>query len=74
MTPTTAQPPPRIGELTPAADEPFRAQIGSIPYAAFTSPFNSTGQPALSIPAGQTADRASAWYSTGCRLWTARTY
>lgn len=56
LTPTTALPPPPIGELTPTDQDPFRAQMLSIPYAVFTSAFNSTGQPALSIPAGFTRD------------------
>ncbi len=56
LTPTTALPPAQIGELAATADEPFRAQLGSIPYAVFTSVFNVTGQPALSIPAGFTND------------------
>lgn len=55
VTPTTAQPPPRLGEMRATADNPFAAQIGSIPYAVFNAPFNSTGQPALSVPAGRTA-------------------
>ena len=56
LTPTTAQPPPPLGQLVATPDNPYQAQIGSIPYSAFTSPFNSTGQPAISLPAGFTDD------------------
>ena len=56
LTPTTAQPPPPIGELVPTEDEPLRALMGSIPYAVFTSPFNTTGQPGVSLPTHTTAD------------------
>ena len=28
----------------------------SLPYAAYTSPFNATGQPAISLPTGFTSD------------------
>lgn len=49
LTPTLAQLPPAIGALRndadPAAD--FRAQCEFTP---FTSPFNMTGQPAISLP------------------------
>ncbi len=52
VTPTSAQPPPPIGDLTPTDDDPLRASRRSMPYAAFTSPFNTTGQPAISLPMG----------------------
>lgn len=57
LTPTTAAPPPRIGQLVPTDEEPLRALYGSVPYATFTSPFNTTGQPAISLPTHHTADR-----------------
>jgi len=52
LTPTTAQPPPLIGRLAPTEDDPIRASIESVPYSVFTSPFNTTGQPAISLPIG----------------------
>lgn len=56
LTPTTAAPPPRIGELVPTEENPLQGLYGSIPYAAFTSPFNTTGQPGVSLPTHLTAD------------------
>ena len=52
LTPTTAQPPPLIGQLVPTEEDPIRASIESVPYSVFTSPFNTTGQPAISLPIG----------------------
>jgi amidase len=50
VTPTAAQPPPRIGELVPQSEEPLVAYAKSAPFGAFTSAFNLTGQPAISLP------------------------
>lgn len=52
ITPTSIRTAPPIGELTPTEDSPMQGSIGSIPYAMFTSLFNSTGQPAISLPLG----------------------
>ena len=54
LTPTTAAPPPVLGWCTHTAEEPMRGSINSIPYAVFTSAFNVTGQPAISVPMGFT--------------------
>ena len=50
LTPTMAAIPPRLGDLVATPDDPTRALRHSTPYAAFTSPFNVTGQPAISLP------------------------
>lgn len=56
VTPTTMLPPPVIGEVTATPEEPMRNSMRSIPYAAYTSMFNATGQPAISVPLHMTAD------------------
>ena len=56
LTPTTAEPPPQIGRLVATEDNPLQGLFGSMPYATFTSPFNTTGQPAISLPTHRTAD------------------
>ncbi len=50
LTPTMAQPPPRLGEVRATPEEPMRAFLRSVPMVAFTAPFNVTGQPAASVP------------------------
>ena len=52
LTPTTAAPPPPLGELTPTDEDPVRGSKGSVPYSVYTSPFNTSGQPAISLPLG----------------------
>ncbi len=56
VTPTTAQPPPEIGWITSTPDDPLRAFLRAAPYGAYTSPFNLSGQPAISLPLHWTAD------------------
>lgn len=56
LTPTCAAQQPEVGELTATADEPLRALLRSMPYAIFTSPFNITGQPAISLPLASAAN------------------
>ena len=56
LTPTCAAPPPPLGFLTSTADEPFRSFFRAAPYGAYTSPFNLSGQPAISLPLHWTAD------------------
>lgn len=50
LTPTCGQPPPRVGELVSTAEEPLRGYVRAAPYGMLTSPFNLTGQPAISLP------------------------
>jgi amidase len=53
LTPTVARVPPRVGELDRGSpDKTFEA---AAVLGAFTAPFNITGQPAASIPAGLTS-------------------
>ena len=56
ITPTTAAPPPPLGQLVATDDEPLRGLMGSTPYAAFTAVFNQSGQPAISLPLHRTAE------------------
>jgi len=54
LTPTFAKPPLRVGELDGrGALWSFLADTAFIPY---TPPWNATGQPAVSVPAGFTPD------------------
>jgi amidase len=50
LTATMAALPPELGYLSSTADEPFRAFMRSTPYGVYTTPFNLSGQPAISLP------------------------
>jgi len=50
LTPTLAEPPPLLGDVGGQADGGLNAAGRSIPFAAYTAPFNVTGQPAMSVP------------------------
>ncbi len=50
LTPTMAAAPYRLGYLTHSDDDPMRGMKRAAPMIAFTSPFNATGQPAMSVP------------------------
>ena len=55
LTPTTTQPPPRLGVMAPDADpDRLAAMIGAL--TRFVAPFNATGQPAISLPMHWTPD------------------
>ena len=51
VTPTCAEPPPVIGDLT----HPETGSARLLPFVIFTAPFNVTGQPAMSVPLAQSA-------------------
>jgi amidase len=51
LTPTVAALPPAIGEVDGDAPDPWGTLAAATPFAAFTLPFNMSGQPAVSIPA-----------------------
>jgi amidase len=54
LTPTIAQPTPPLGLLDVTNLEAMSSNAGK--YAAMTSPFNITGQPAISLPLAHDAD------------------
>jgi len=56
LTPTTAEPPPPIGQFAATREEPFKGFIRAAPFGVYTSSFNLTGQPAISVPVHWTAE------------------
>ena len=50
LTPTMAEPPPKIGDVVGTKEDPERGMVRATPFAAYTAPFNITGQPAISVP------------------------
>ena len=50
LTPTLAEPPPVLGDVAARPDDPLRGMGRALPFAAYTAPFNITGQPAMSLP------------------------
>ncbi|HUF83755.1 MAG TPA: amidase [Acidimicrobiia bacterium] len=56
LTPTVAHPPPRLGELPPRGDNPLADYGRVVAFVPFTPAFNVTGQPAVSLPLGSSAD------------------
>ena len=50
MTPTLAEPPPRLGEMASDPDNPLQPIFRAAGVTPFTPLFNSTGQPAVSLP------------------------
>jgi amidase len=50
LTPTVPEPPPPLGTFRPDPDAPIVAGMRASMFAAFTSPFNMSGQPAISLP------------------------
>ncbi|MCP3988632.1 MAG: amidase [Actinomycetia bacterium] len=50
LTPTMAEPPPRIGECLARPDDPMAGMARAAEIVVFTPPFNTSGQPAISLP------------------------
>ena len=50
LTPTVNEPPPRIGEHDATPDDPMAGMKRAAQFISFTPPFNTTGQPAISLP------------------------
>src|SRR5437867_6318356 len=64
LTPTLTAPPPPLGHFVPDPRDPVTAGIRASQLAAFTSPFNLTRQPAISLP----LHRGSAGLPMGVQL------
>jgi amidase len=50
LTPTLGAPPPRLGELLGTPDDPYAAMDKVASLVPYTTHFNVTGQPAISLP------------------------
>ena len=50
LTPTCAEPAPPLGQFEPTPDNPIQGFFRSAPFSVFTSPFNVSGQPGISLP------------------------
>ena len=55
LTPTLAEPPPTLGQFSAVPSDPMRGFVRSADFVAFTLPFNTSGQPAISLPLGWSA-------------------
>jgi amidase len=56
LTPTTAEPATPLGTFAADPGNPAAPIMRAVPLAAFTAIFNSTGQPAISLPLHRTAE------------------
>ena len=56
LTPTLSEPPTRIGEHDATPDDPMAGMKRAGEFASFTPPFNTSGQPAISLPTHVTPD------------------
>jgi len=50
LTPTAAEPAALLGEMTSPPDVPLKGFFRAAPFGAYTSSFNMSGQPAISLP------------------------
>lgn len=55
VTPTVGELAPRLGEFAPEPENPAAALLRCVPLIPFLSPFNVSGQPAISLPLHQSA-------------------
>ncbi|MDQ2676700.1 MAG: amidase family protein, partial [Actinomycetota bacterium] len=53
LTPTTARPSQPLGTWNDSEGEPMDAFFAGVPEGAYTAIFNITGQPAISLPLGE---------------------
>ena len=56
LTPTLSAPPPPLGSFKGEPGNPLSGLGRNAGYAVFTSPFNATGQPAISLPLAMSSD------------------
>jgi len=56
LTPTVPESPPLLGTFRPDPVDPLVTGFRATAFAAFTLPFNTTGQPAISLPLHWTPD------------------
>jgi amidase len=56
VTPTLSEPPVRIGEHDATDDDPMAGMKRAAEFVSFTPPFNTSGQPAISLPLHVSAD------------------
>jgi amidase len=56
VTPTVHMPAPDLDSFDPTRHTPLELLEKMVPHMAFTEPFNATGQPAISLPLGQSPD------------------
>jgi len=56
LTPTLSEPPVRIGEHDASPDDPMAGMKRAREFVSFTPPFNTSGQPAISLPLHVSAD------------------
>jgi len=56
VTPTLSEPPVRIGEHDATPDDPMAGMKRAAEFVSFTPPFNTSGQPAISLPLHVTAE------------------
>ncbi len=56
VTPTIAEPPPRLGDLGGPGGDPLKRWERNLEVIPFTPAFNATGQPAISLPLHWSAD------------------